>query len=67
MESSEFQGMKKRKGYQIHHRLHSDTKKDCAYGICLFKFVKQHINEMHGSRSKIPSNKYRQAALRRGI
>jgi DNA invertase Pin-like site-specific DNA recombinase len=25
------------------------------------------INEMHGSRSKIPSKKSRQAALRRGI
>jgi hypothetical protein len=26
-----------------------------------------HINEMHGSRSKIPSKKSRQAALRGGI
>jgi hypothetical protein len=26
-----------------------------------------YINKMHGSRSKIPSKKSRQAALRRGI
>jgi hypothetical protein len=26
-----------------------------------------YINEMHGSRSKIPSKKYRQTALREGI
>jgi hypothetical protein len=41
MESLEFQGTKKRKGYQTHDRLHSDAKKDCTYGICSFKFVKQ--------------------------
>jgi hypothetical protein len=27
----------------------------------------EYINEMHGSRSKIPSKKYRQAALGGGI